>query len=234
MDYTQAATCALLSKEVYGDLAKLTLSQFPQAISHPFENSETDTQGAILSVSPGLIYVVFRGSGQNADWDTNVALKQTQGYPYDDNPQTNVRIHEGFSTAYLSVRDAIHQYFSNLGEETSLIVTGHSLGGALATLCALDLQFTFFSSASDRISLYTFGSPRVGNSALRASFNRRVPNSYRVIYGMDIVPAVPRPWQGYSHVDKEYRIGQRFSWRFVSQRFRDHEIARYIEALRNL
>lgn len=234
MDYTQAATCALLSKEVYGDLAQLTFSQFPQVIPHPFESSETDTQGAILPVTPELMYVIFRGSGQDADWDTNIALQQTQGYPYDDNPQTNVQIHEGFSTAYFSVRDAIHQYCSNLGEKTTLIVTGHSLGGALATLCALDLQFKFFSSASDRISLYTFGSPRVGNSDFRQSFNRRVPNSYRLINGMDIVPAVPRPWQSYSHVDQEYRIGQRFSWRFVSQRLRDHEIAGYIEALKKL
>lgn len=113
-----------------------------------------------------------------------------------------------------------------------MIVTGHSLGGALATLCALDLQFNFFSAEPERIVLYSFGSPRVGNSAFRQSFNRRVSNSYRVVNGMDIVPAVPRPWQGYRHVDNAYRIGQRFSWRLVSQRVRDHAIASYIESLR--
>ena len=233
MDYIQALTCAILSNEIYEDLATLSFSQFPQASPQPFEDPQTDTQGAILPVESGLIYIIFRGSAQDADWDTNFALNRTQGYPYSDNPQTKVQIHEGFSKAYLSVREVLHQTCSELEEGTRLIVTGHSLGGALATLCALDLQFNFFSTEPERISLYSFGSPRVGNSEFRQSFNRRVPNSYRVVNGMDIVPAVPRPWQGYRHVDSAYRIGQRFSWRFVSQRVRDHAIASYIDALRD-
>ncbi|MEM9217751.1 MAG: lipase family protein [Cyanobacteria bacterium P01_F01_bin.150] len=232
MDYTQAITCAILSNEIYGNLTTLTFSQFPEKSPHVFEETKTDTQGAILSATASLTYVVFRGSGEDADWDTNFALNQTQGYPYDDNPRTDIQIHEGFSNAYLSVRDSIHKEISNLEQQTRIIVTGHSLGGALATLCALDLQFNFFSSASEQISLYTFGSPRVGNANFKKSFDRRVPNSYRIINGMDIVPAVPRPWQRYRHVAQEYRVGKRFSWRFVSQRFKDHEIARYLESLR--
>ena len=39
-------------------------------------------------------------------------------------------------------------------------MTGHSLGGALAVLCALDLQDIY-----GNINLYTFGCPRVGNAA---------------------------------------------------------------------
>ena len=48
---------------------------------------------------------------------------------------------------------------------------------------------------------------------------------------MDIVPALPGVWRGYRHVDAEYRLGERFSLNFVSQRFKDHAIANYVTAL---
>ena len=119
-----------------------------------------------------------------------------------------------------------------LSAATSVIVTGHSLGGALATLCAVDVQYNFSSKAA--LSVYTFGAPRVGNHGFRESFNRRVPASDRFFYGMDLVPALPRPWQGYSHVNQEYRFGPRFSFNFLSQRLEDHKIANYIAALKVL
>ncbi|NER00402.1 MAG: lipase family protein, partial [Cyanothece sp. SIO2G6] len=140
-------------------------------------------------------------------------------------------MHRGFVKAYLSVRDAIHQHITTQND-TSVVVTGHSLGGAIATLCALDLQYNFFDA--DAVKLYTFGCPRVGNADFRQSFSRRVPQSYRIINGMDIIPAMPRPWQGYRHIDREYRIGRRFSFRFISQRIRDHSISLYLEQLRQI
>ena len=41
-------------------------------------------------------------------------------------------------------------------------VIGHSMGAAVATICAMDVKFTF-NLTRDEIHLYTFGSPRVGN-----------------------------------------------------------------------
>jgi len=45
----------------------------------------------------------------------------------------------------------------------SLLITGHSLGGALATFASVDImeQIEFYNP----ISMYTFGSPRTGNQA---------------------------------------------------------------------
>lgn len=140
-------------------------------------------------------------------------------------------MHTGFVTAYFAVRDQIHHYIQNSAVST-VVATGHSLGGALATLCAVDIQYNF----SDKVTIeaFTYGAPKVGNDGFRDSYNQRVPNSYRVVHGMDIVPELPRWWQGYRAVDKEFRIGQRFSINFITQRFKDHAIDRYIAVLRQL
>jgi len=182
------------------------------------------------------------------DWDTNFNFKQEvvefqqeviqrqivqdreQIYPYTGESRSGAQMHRGFAAAYISVREEIHNYLKNHAAK-SVIVTGHSLGGALATLCAVDIQYNFSNVA---INIYTFGAPRVGNDGFRESFNRRVPNSYRFVYGMDMVSALPRPWQGYHHVDTEYGLGPRFNLNFLSRRFKDHELANYITALREL
>ncbi|XHX78577.1 MAG: lipase family protein [Stenomitos frigidus ULC029] len=250
VNYSQAVKCALLSQEVYQDFSQLQFSEFPNSTPDFFDQTSTDTQGAILADATGTtIYIVFRGSEKRLDWSTNFNLEQEkvefqqevvqeqivqkreQVYPYPGETQSDARMHRGFVAAYLSVREQIHNYLRSHAA-TSVIVTGHSLGGALATLCAVDVQYNFSSKVA--ISIYTFGAPRVGNQGFRESFNRRVPASYRFVYGMDLVPALPRPWQGYSHVDQEYRFGPRFSLNFFSQRFEDHKIANYIAALKAL
>ncbi|KAH7291054.1 hypothetical protein KP509_30G074700 [Ceratopteris richardii] len=79
-------------------------------------------------------------------------------------------------------------------------VTGHSLGGALATLAALELSTTKMSSQQlINISMYNFGSPRVGNKKFADRYNEIVKDSWRVVNHLDIIPNVPR-LMGYCHV----------------------------------
>lgn len=250
MDYSKAVKSALLSQEVYRDFSQLQFSGFPHITPNLIDQASTDTQCAILSdATEACIHIVFRGSEKRMDWDTNFNFKQEvvefqqeviqsqivqdreQIYPYAGESRSGAQMHRGFAAAYLSVREQIHNYLKNHAAK-SVMVTGHSLGGALATLCAVDVQYNFSNKFT--INVYTFGAPRVGNDGFRESFNRRVPNSYRFIYGMDTVPALPRPWQGYRHVDAEYRLGPRFNLKFFSQRFEDHKIANYITALKEL
>jgi triacylglycerol lipase len=249
MSESKAIQCALLSQEVYKDFSQSPqFSGFPGITPELIEKTDTDTQCAILSDTTGdSIYIVFRGSEKRQDWNTNLNFKrvelefeqeviqkeivqpQEKVYPYEGKSSSGAKMHQGFVSAYFSVREKVHDYLKSQST-SNLIVTGHSLGGALATLCAVDVQYNFGERYG--ITIYTFGAPRVGNDGFRQSFNRRVPNSYRYVNGMDIVPALPRPWQGYRHVDQEYRLGSRFSLQFFSQRFEDHDIANYIAALR--
>lgn len=69
----------------------------------------------------------------------------------------------------------------------AVIVTGHSLGAALATLTALD----FVSSQITPVRLFTFGSPRIGNAAFANYSSSMILDRYRHTHHRDVVPHVP-------------------------------------------
>ncbi|KAH7693818.1 Lipase [Aphelenchoides avenae] len=90
-----------------------------------------------------------------------------------------------------------------------LWVTGHSLGGALASIGAgVTAKQGIFPSSS--IKLYTLGQPRTGDSAYANAINQLVPESHRVVNSRDLVPHVP-PYGllGYQHHKSEvwYSLG---------------------------
>ena len=83
-----------------------------------------------------------------------------------------------------------------------IMITGHSLGGALATLCFLDLERTLGVKVSFA-PLYIYGAPRVGNAAFAAySASRGVP-IFRVVHNRDPVPHLPFEAWGYVHPPRE-------------------------------
>jgi len=79
-----------------------------------------------------------------------------------------------------------------------LYLTGHSLGGAMASLIALQLVALNVSGAvaagpSSRAPvLYTFGAPRCGDWEFAQALNEAVPESFRVVYRADPVPHTPQ------------------------------------------
>jgi hypothetical protein len=69
-------------------------------------------------------------------------------------------------------------------------ITGHSLGGAFATLASLHLSVEGIFP-KERLYLYTFGSPRVGNRIFARAVTANVKNAYRIVHDRDLVPHVP-------------------------------------------
>jgi pimeloyl-ACP methyl ester carboxylesterase len=85
---------------------------------------------------------------------------------------------------------------------TSLTICGHSLGGALATLLALDVAA---NAAFKNPTVYTYASPRTGGPQFAATYNQVVPNTFRVAGRIDLVPKLPLP-PFYEHVLGLYEL----------------------------
>jgi predicted lipase len=85
---------------------------------------------------------------------------------------------------------------------SSVTICGHSLGGALATLLALDVAAnTVFKDPA----AYTFGSPRTVDSLFASTYDQVVKTSYRIVNRLDIVPTLPPPVD-YEHVLNPYEL----------------------------
>ncbi|MEK3878413.1 lipase family protein [Paenibacillus sp. FSL M7-0420] len=139
--------------------------------------------GFILE-SPQEIIVAWRGSISTNDWLSNMNAAQ-KPFQYIKEPCLT---HRGFTDIYASAREAILSVLGTLSPEKTLFVTGHSLGGALATLCALDVAA---NSAFTAPRLYTYGSPRVGDPDFAKAFSRYVRSSYRYANLFDVTTYVP-------------------------------------------
>lgn len=103
--------------------------------------------------------------------------------------QRNARVHLGFNNGYSRLRPQIMAAL-NRHRGKNVYVFGHSLGGALASLCALDLRINMtddFGSVTHIVS----GSPRVGDGAFRPLFERLVRNNLRVVVQGDPVAMIP-------------------------------------------
>ncbi|KAJ0610331.1 putative feruloyl esterase [Helianthus annuus] len=89
--------------------------------------------------------------------------------------------------------------------DLKIMVTGHSMGGAMAAFCGLDLALIY---RSKNIQFTTFGMPRIGNAAFASYYSQAVPNTFRVTHGHDLVPHLPSyyhhfPQKKYHHFPTE-------------------------------
>jgi hypothetical protein len=114
---------------------------------------------------------------------------------------------DGFTAVYESLRIAQDPTSKRLVDAlpglpfprpiASLAIAGHSLGGALATLFALDVAAN--TALGTNLSAWTFASPRTGDPSFADTYNQVVPNTVRIANRMDLVPKLPLP-PLYEHV----------------------------------
>lgn len=159
--------------------------------------------------------------------------------------ETMGRVHCGFKEEVDHLWPILEQALSEI--EQPLWFAGHSLGGAMATICAR--RSTISRLTANPQALFTFGSPRVGN---RVYVNYCPLVHYRWVNNNDIVTRVPPTWWGYCHsgqemyIDCKGRVRDCEGWRRVIDRvrgflrslrrfkidhFSDHSIEQYIDYL---
>ncbi|MED6172665.1 hypothetical protein PIB30_052190 [Stylosanthes scabra] len=120
-----------------------------------------------------------------------LGLQKNLGWPKEE--ESDDDHHPPF--AYYVVRDILRKALSE-NEKTKFIVTGHSLGGALAILFPTIMFMHDERLLIERLQgIYTFGQPRVGDEAyaefMRAKFKENSVSYCRFVYCNDIVPRLP-------------------------------------------
>ncbi|KAK7331334.1 hypothetical protein VNO77_25556 [Canavalia gladiata] len=169
-----------------------------------------------VAEDPHAIIIAFRGTNEHSlqNWIEDLYWKQHDiNYP----GMADAMVHRGFYTAYHNttirpaILDAVERAKKFYGD-IPIIATGHSMGGAMASFCGLDLTV---NQHEKDVQVMTFGQPRIGNAAFACLYSKLVPNTIRVTNDHDIVPHLPPyyyylPQKTYHHFPREvwlYNIG---------------------------
>jgi len=181
--------------------------------------SASQTTGlAILDHSNELIVFSFGGTHTETDWKTDF------DFPLD--PAEDIcdgcEVHSGFLDSWHGVRDLVfseRQKLLKAYPSYATVLTGHSLGGALATLAAAQLSASNSTSSTASIGnaesgkaeagiyLFTYGCPRVGNAPFATHLTTLLSGrNFRTTHLNDLVPRIPPKWAGYVHPAPEYSI----------------------------
>jgi len=205
-----------ISQSTYDDLVRYT--KYSSAVYHgwcpkPLGNTLVrafDTNGSqgfvVRDDRRKEIVVVFRGTREPIDLITDIQFCLTPLLTRGVDGVGDSQVHSGFLRAYNLVADDV---LDIVGEQRSghsdysIVVSGHSLGGAMASISALAIRA---AHPSVPLKLYTYGQPRTGNPAFAALVEQKigVDNIFRAVHTNDIVPTILVELLGYRHFGTEY------------------------------
>ncbi|MEM9585925.1 MAG: lipase family protein [Planctomycetota bacterium] len=115
--------------------------------------------------------------------------------------ETVGKVHRGFKNEVDDLWPMLETAL--VSNDQPLWFTGHSLGGAMATICAGRCFLSHIASVPEQ--LYTYGSPRVGD---KRYINYVKLDHFRFVNNNDIVTRVPPSWFGYRHCGREVYINR--------------------------
>jgi hypothetical protein len=174
-----------------------------------FKDARTDAECVVFDdVNVNVKHFIFKGTNSSKDWESNMNFFPVTIEP--DHP--GLKIHQGFYEQYASLSSWLKkEVVEDSGlKRKKLVLSGHSLGGALATICAIYMQ-CISETLVKRV--VTFGSPRCLCDDMAEWYNKRLKSrTIRVLNCMDTVPKLPPsgPIFRFTHVDStkfEFKFG---------------------------
>jgi len=165
---------------------------------------DTDDLRAFMGYDHDYDRVVlsFRGTANIENWISNIDILQTV-YPHYDNGAGS--LHSGFYSNWLSLEDhglstMIKSMFAGY-PDADLLITGHSLGGALAEIAAFDISHNsdYSTLSIGSIRVIDFGTPRWADETIATRYNEVIDSNWRIVNEWDAVPQIPLQEMGYHH-----------------------------------
>lgn len=178
-------------------------------------HQQKSTQGFIFqdkTPNPYIVIVAFRGTEffNSDDWSTDFDISwyefqgmgkvhsgfmKALGLQKDNTWPPNITQDDQRPIAYYTIREKLRELFQK-NKQTKFVLTGHSLGGALALLFAAVLALHNEAFILERLeAIYTFGQPRVGDAEfgdfMKENFRNYGIGYYRFVYSHDIVTRLP-------------------------------------------
>jgi hypothetical protein len=193
------------------------------------KDAQNKTIGSILLLeSTNNVFITFRGTANVRDCINDLKTRQVQL------KDSEGKVEKGFYSIYKSFRDDLlkfpfHKY--------NIILCGHSLGGSLALLTALDLM------DKNSITVYTYGCPHVFDPVAAKDFielqKRHHSRVFRIQNSCDIVSFFPLPvsFHAWNTQKLYYYVPVGHLYEFTDNRFsfaENHSIYTYIDNVRRI
>ncbi|KAI9719240.1 MAG: hypothetical protein M1812_003570 [Candelaria pacifica] len=168
--------------------------------STEFQNSlVTDVTGYVaVDSTNNFIVVAFRGSESVRNYLADANFPAT-GTDICDGCTADAGFYNSWKEARSGVLAAVNTAIA-ANPSSSILVTGHSLGGAIANFAAAEIR-----KMGHPASLYTFGAPRIAGPKL-STFITNQGNNYRITHFDDPVPRLPPIVLNFVHISPEYWI----------------------------
>jgi hypothetical protein len=196
MDFgTQAHLFCELSILAYFDLPGATMWGTQMGFTRITQTAIPNDLAVTIFSNDSDIIISFRGTQDFDNVEEDLAVELVA------DGDLQGKVHEGFLTSFNRIWEKLLPCID--ARRHRVWVTGHSLGGALAAIAAVRAARREGANVD---GLFTFGQPRVGSAAYTASLGI---DSYRWVNHLDLVPALPPRFMGYSHFGKEFYIDRR-------------------------